>query len=240
MPPAPNPSPPTILFEDSFLIVLAKPAGWHSVAAAGLSDQTAADWLRSCYPDLPAAESGLSNRLDRMTSGCLIAARTDEIKAQLRGATRSGAVQKRYLAVLEDELPEEAAIVETFIGSPRRRAQKVRVYSAQRERSLPARSEFTLLDYDPQRSLSVARVELEVGRRHQVRAHAAFIKHPLLGDALYGARRKTADLVCSGGEFLPDFFLHAFEISLIHPVTNRALLVRAPAPWYLSEFAEKW
>jgi 23S rRNA pseudouridine1911/1915/1917 synthase len=102
------------------------------------------------------------------------------------------------------------------------------------KRCLPAKSEFALLEYQPEGNVSLARVAAGAARRHQIRAHARYLGHPLIGDALYASTRQLREVVAGDAE-LPPFFLHAEMICFRHPTTGRELRCTAPFPAFIRE-----
>ena len=228
---------PFVLYEDSRCFVLAKPAGMHSVGLPGKDSDNLASRIAKVDPALLVAsekpeDGGLVQRLDQETSGVIMGAKDREAWGLLRDALKEGAIKKSYLIVVEGEFPTEAA-TETFLGGPNRGGHKVKVYRskpAAAQRALPAYTKFVRLSYDHARDFSIVRAFAPTARRHQVRAHAAFLKHPLLGDSLYGAKRTWAQ----EGEttLAPQFLLHAESISFCSPADGQAKSVGAPLPPY--------
>ncbi|RMD84530.1 MAG: RNA pseudouridine synthase, partial [Candidatus Dadabacteria bacterium] len=183
--PPPPPEVPLAVFElwrSARIIALFKPAGLHSVP--GRTGGSVAEVLAEREPAQKAVaadrgECGLLQRLDRDTSGVLIAARDDETYAQVREAMRAQQVEKWYLAIVGGRMAEARSI-----DIPLARRQK-RVVAARRyDRPLPARTECTPLDGGRHWSLVLARSR--TGAPHQIRAHLSLLGFPLLGDALYG------------------------------------------------------
>lgn len=232
------------LFEDDALFILHKPANAHSVAhSEGEGEPSVAADLLAASPQLREVadrpgDAGLVNRLDFGTSGILIGAKSRAVWEALRGDIQSGEIKKRYLAVLEGIAPLSRTI-ENFIGSPYRRAQKVRVYDdlPRDGRALPAISIFRLREPHAAQNISLVEVEAPTARRHQIRVHARSIGHPLVGDTLYGATRSLGDIFT---EQANGFCLHAYSVELTHPLHRRTLSIVDPAPEYLSAvFSEK-
>jgi 23S rRNA pseudouridine1911/1915/1917 synthase len=230
---------PPILYEDDALVVIAKPAGIHSARLPdGKGGASIADLLVARYPAIgvvaeKSEDAGLIHRLDSGTSGILIAAKTATTWSALHEALRAGEITKRYLVVLEGELVGQHTI-ENFLGSPHRRGRKMRGYNYAAPRTLQARSSVHPLEFNPHHGVTLAMVEAPTARRHQVRAHTAALGHPLVGDALYGAKRRLEEVFGS----LPDnyrdgFCLHATEVVVRHPIDGRTLTIVAPPPPFI-------
>jgi 23S rRNA pseudouridine1911/1915/1917 synthase len=225
-----------ILFEDRHLCVIDKPPAIHSAAAARSEHPSIALLLLKANPaagrvSVKPNDAGLVNRLDFETSGCLLAAKTRDVWAALRSRLRDGQIEKTYLALLEGRVPKDQ-IVNSFIGSPYRRAKKVRCYArlpGSVGRFLPAQSRFERLAYCEQWDVSLVRVTAHTARRHQIRAHAGFIGHPLMGDVRYSSKRSLTEAVPEAGADRL-FFLHAESLALTHPVTEARIVCRAPIP----------
>lgn len=235
-------SPLEILYEDSSLLALNKPPCCHSAALpAGKGGESIASVLLAAWPSLAAAsekpeDCGLIHRLDFETSGVLLAARTREAWKALRASSKAGRIAKRYTFLAEGLWKQEGK-VEAFISSRYARSKKVQVSSSQPRssaRALPARTNFKATHQWPLLNISLVEAGLFEGRRHQVRALAAFLGSPLVGDALYGASTSLRPLMIplkDGDNYLvPDFLLHAQGIDFPHPLSGRSLRISAPLP----------
>lgn len=223
---------PTIelLFDDPDLCVINKPPGLHSSGTPSSREGSVAHWLDAHFPGVASAsdkpeDAGLVHRLDRSTSGVLIAAKHRGAWDELRAQLLQGTWRKQYLIVVEG-LCADRWEVENHIGSPYRRAKKVRCYPRPERRTLPAHTVFQRCYKHPSLALSVVRAETPTTRRHQVRAHAAHTGHPLLGDRLYGAERDVQELITPVADV--EFLLHAALVEITHPRTGQQLTFRAP------------
>ena len=227
------------LFEDEELLVLAKPAGMHSVQLESSTAPSVAQWLLERHPAQAlvasrAGDAGLIQRLDFETSGVLIAAKSPRVWELLRRMLQGGEVAKQYLALLDGEL-NEAAQVDNFIGSPNRGAAKMRVYEkkpVKSQRALAAQTGFTPVSVIAHGAATLVRAEAPTARRHQIRAHAAYLGFPLLGDGRYGSTRRLRQILQS--DEVPQFFLHALSIGLRHPLSGGLIEICAPLPSYAS------
>lgn len=223
-----------IIFEDDYFLVINKPSGVHSVMQSeSVLNSIAASLLmrdvQLAEVSSKADDAGLVNRLDFETSGILLAAKTREAWIKLRAILLSEAVEKNYLALVEGK-PDEHQIVEAFIGSSYRRASKVRVFGKKprkKERALPARTEIDLITHYPELDCSLVRASAHLARRHQIRAHAKYSGHSLVGDEAYGSSRVLSKVL---GFEAPKFFLHAERVRFKHPFTDARVDITTLVP----------
>ena len=115
----------------------------------------------------------------------------------------------------------------SWIGSPHRRAQKMRSYESPHERSLEATTAIAPIRAHPSHAMTLARASCSTARRHQIRVHCAAIGHPLTGDALYGSAEQ---LRIAGDRANRKFFLHASTAQFTHPVTGSSIRIEADLP----------
>jgi 23S rRNA pseudouridine1911/1915/1917 synthase len=203
---------------DAHVVVLDKPPGMPSHPLKPGETGTAANALVGRFPEMAAIgpsarEGGLVHRLDTDTSGLLLAARTAPAHAMLRAQFAARTVEKGYLALVRGELHAGGEIDVPLAHDPHD-ARKVRAASdpewAEAHEARPAVTRFTPLER--RAGFTLVDVEIATGVLHQIRAHLAFIGHPLAGDALYGGP------VLSG---LSRHFLHAARLAFTHPDGNR-------------------
>lgn len=203
-----------VIYVDNALVALAKPPGMPSHPLRAGEQGTLANALVERFPECARVgadprEAGLVHRLDRDTSGLLVAAREAAAWHALRQAFREGRVRKEYLALVEGEVEAPGELDLPLVHHPRdRRRMKV---ARPGEPGQPARTEFAPLAGARNRTLLVVR--MSTGRMHQVRVHLAHAGHPLVGDLLYGGPEPLPGL---GGHFL-----HAWRIALPHPSSGR-------------------
>jgi 23S rRNA pseudouridine1911/1915/1917 synthase len=220
----------TFLFEDVDIFAVYKPAGMHSVKIPEEGGHSLADDLLEHNPELAKAsrsvlDGGLVQRLDFATSGVLLGAKNRAMWDALYEALSAGKIRKSYAALVEGQ-QDETTTVSTFIGSPHRGAKKMRIYSLPPSppvRALPGTTVFTPIRYLKPFNITLVQAEASPARRHQIRAHAAYIKHPLIGDLLYGAKRSIRALCATPREF----FLHAWRLSFSHPRTGEILEIES-------------
>lgn len=220
--PAPQPDLPIrIVHADAWLVVADKPAGMPSHPLKPGETGTAANALVGRFPELTQVvegqaqrEGGLVHRLDTDTSGLLLAARTPAAHAALRAQFSSKQVEKGYLALVAGEIHAGGEIDLPLAHDPQD-ARKVRPASdptwAAEHGARPALTRFTPLER--RGGFTLVEVEITTGVLHQIRAHLAFIGHPLAGDALYGGPELPG---------LSRHFLHAARLGFVHPDGSRA------------------
>jgi 23S rRNA pseudouridine1911/1915/1917 synthase len=228
-----------IVYEDSSLLVVNKPAGMATHGFSGRETSTLANVLTGMRPELHGVgknrwEPGLVHRLDRDTSGVLLIAKTQTAFAALREQFRRRQITKKYLALVWGETAATGSIAYALAHDPRnpRRmralvhfteaAKKLKRWRAiTRFRKLAARQGVTLLE-----------VEMETGVTHQIRAHLAAIGHGIVADPLYGDARAAAF-------DLGRHFLHAWSLRFLHPEHGSAVQVQAELPGDLQGVLEK-
>jgi len=194
--PIPNPgTEPSVLHEAQPWLVVAKPAGIHSVAQRGSDAPSVESWLRTARPELAALdECGLVHRLDLETSGCLLVAKSATAREHLREAFsgRGGDIRKTYLARVEGRFADRvlAGSFTLSFTSRHKGSAKVTVH-ARGEPDTIGRCRWRVRSVAGTGNDATTLLEIELlgpGRRHQIRAGLAHGGHPLAGDALYGGR----------------------------------------------------
>ena len=242
----PQPAARLVCREGDYAI-LAKPAGLHSVSLAG----SAASSLEAQLPELlPGQTARLLQRLDRHTSGLVCAALTGEAASAFRNWEQRGQCHKRYVAILEGEMPQ-AVTATRAIDTDQRLKSRVTQDEAPAVRHtcfepLACAPLCELLPgllpglvpggADGRQAATLAGCVIHRGCRHQIRAHAAHAGHPLVGDTLYGAAPLSRPEHTEQDPG-PAFFLHAAAI--VAP----ALRCTLPPPWPLGPWGqavEKW
>jgi 23S rRNA pseudouridine1911/1915/1917 synthase len=211
--------PLDILYQDSNLIAVNKPAGIAVHAGAGRHSGTLVNALLHHFQSLSSVggdeRPGIVHRLDRETSGVLIVARTDAAHRHLAAQFANREVVKIYYALVEGELKQAQGRIESFITrDPVRRTRM----TSRLGHGRPALTEYKVLERLPRRTL--LEVRIGTGRTHQIRVHLASIRHPVAGDNLYGASAAPYGR----------FFLHAGSIRFRHPSSGKPFTVEAPLP----------
>ncbi len=221
--------PLDILYEDNDLLVIHKPAGMVVHPAPGNWTGTVANaLLYYCGETLKGSDTlrpGIIHRLDKDTSGLLVAAKNPQSLRKMADLFASREVYKEYLAVCIGH--PGSKVVELPIGRHRRERQKMAV----REDGKEAKTEFKTL-YSGE-GLSLVSALLHTGRTHQIRVHLQALGCPVLGDAVYGSvavnRRMGAKRQ----------LLHAWKLRFVHPMTGKTLAFCAPIPDDLQQFIPK-
>ncbi len=208
-----------VLFEDERLLVLNKPAGIAVHGGSGLS-YGVIEALRVLRPQARFLELG--HRLDRDTSGCLVIAKRRSALRAFQERLRSGAVDKRYLALVQGAWPgahEERAPLRKNVLSSGERVVRVAAdgkSALTRFRAVTVYGDATLVE-----------AELVTGRTHQVRVHTAHAGHPIAGDGKYGDAEFNRALAAKG---LKRLFLHAHEVAFRLGDDDATTRVQAPLP----------
>jgi len=225
-----------LLYEDEHLFVIDKPAGLVVHPAAGHAAGTLLNGLLHRDPGLEQLpRAGIVHRLDKDTSGVMVVARSLEAHAALVEALQARAVKREYLAIAQGRLTAGQTI-----DAPIARHPVDRKRMAVREEGKEAVTHFTVRERYPAHSL--IDVRLETGRTHQIRVHLAWLKHPLLGDPVYGGRfHVPAGVSDALREALGRFrrqALHARRLSFDHPISGEPVVFEAPVPRDMSRMIE--
>src|SRR5229473_5256844 len=233
--------PLDILYEDDDLIAVNKAAGMTVHAGAGNSRGTLVNALLGRGQALSqggdSLRPGIVHRIDKETSGILLVAKNDFAHARLADDFRERTIQKTYLALVHGILTEERGRIELPIARDPVRRNRM---TAKRTTSLPnaraARTDWRALARID--STTLVEVQLHTGRTHQIRVHFSALRHPVVGDTLYGA---TAQLRI-GKTTLPPLnrnFLHAAKLGFSQPRTGVWIELRAPLPQNLRDFLQQ-
>jgi 23S rRNA pseudouridine1911/1915/1917 synthase len=217
-----------IVFQDESLLVINKPPGLVVHPGAGNAAHTLQNALLGLDPRLALVpRAGLVHRLDKDTSGLLVVARTPEIHTALVTALSHREIERHYLAVCTGVMTGGGTVDEP-IG--RHRTQRTKM--AVRADGRPAVTHYRVLKRF--RGHTLVRAELESGRTHQIRVHLAHVGFPVVGDPVYGGRRRipagaTKALLAELTEFKRQA-LHAAHLKLEHPTSGRLVGWDVPPP----------
>ncbi|MBV9613597.1 MAG: RluA family pseudouridine synthase [Acidobacteriaceae bacterium] len=222
--------PLTVLYEDQDVIVVDKPAGMVVHAGAGHASGTLVNALLHRFGALSELggelRPGIVHRLDRDTSGVLVVARTDRAHQSLAAQFRNRQVEKTYLALVHGCMKAmQGRITAPIARDPLRRTRM----TAKLPSGRAAVTEYRVLE--ELGALSYLEVRIATGRTHQIRVHLASIRHPVVGDRLYGAPAQIPGLPALGR-----FFLHAHRLRFTSPSTGNPIAIESPLPPELLAF----
>ena len=223
----PEAIPLAVVYEDTQLIVIDKPAGLVVHPAAGNWQGTLLNGLLAWHAaaaTLPRA--GIVHRLDKDTSGLMVVGKTLPAVTALVRAIASREVRRQYLAIAHGAWPRGLTRIDAALG----RDPKSRVRMALLGSGKPARTDVRHIAtvQDGRAAVSALECTLHTGRTHQIRVHLASRGHPLLADALYGGRPALG---------MERQALHAVRLAFDHPLTGEALSFDASPP---ADFAQAW
>lgn len=216
----PEEIPLAILYEDEDIIVVDKARGMVVHPAAGITHGTLVNALLAHCRDLSGINGtirpGIVHRLDKDTSGVMVAAKNDRAHLDLAEQIRTKAARRVYWAIVHGNIREEGGTIKGAIG----RSAKDRKCMAIVPGGKPAVTHFRVLERFG--SYTLVECRLETGRTHQIRVHLTSIGHPLVGDPKYG--RRSSPFAISGQA------LHSLTLDLVHPVTRQPMHFEAPLP----------
>jgi 23S rRNA pseudouridine1911/1915/1917 synthase len=220
--------PLDVLYQDSDLAVINKPAGMVVHPAAGHAHGTLVNALLHHLTDLSgvggAERPGIVHRLDRGTSGVMVVAKHDRAHRALAKQFHDRHVRKEYLALVWGA-PKVGTVYDTPIGRDPNDRKRM---SGRARHGRTALTE--VVHIESFRSVSLVRLSIGTGRTHQIRVHLSEAGHPLVGDALYGGLRKRLPTHLAAVAKLDRPWLHAERLTLQHPVTDVTIDVTAPLP----------
>ena len=210
-----------ILYEDEDVIVVNKARGMVVHPAAGVSSGTLVNALLAHCKDLSgingALRPGIVHRLDKDTSGVMIAAKNDTAHRSLAEQIQEKTAKRVYWAILTGNIREEEGVIHGAIGRNPKDRQKMAVV---RENGKDATTNFRVLERFG--AYTLAECRLMTGRTHQIRVHMAYIGHPVLGDPKYGAKKCPFSIEGQA--------LHSKTLMFTHPRTGEKMEFEAPLP----------
>lgn len=233
----PQAIPLDILYEDSQVIVVNKPAGMVVHPAPGHADGTMVNALLAHCQTLPGMDMpsingvqrpGVVHRLDRDTTGAIMFAKTDLANQHLQAQLRYKVAQRTYLGIVYGAPTTDRGTVDLPIGRhpvDRKKQAIVAIEKGGRKAITHWYLEERLGNY------SLLRFELQTGRTHQIRVHSAELGHPIVGDPIYGSGRNV-------GVKLPGQALHAWKLRFQHPLNYEWIDTEAPIPEHFQTLLE--
>ena len=228
---APEDIPLDIVYEDEDVIVVNKPRGMVVHPAPGHPDGTLVNALMAhCGGSLSGINGvirpGIVHRIDKDTSGLIIAAKNDAAHTALAAQLKDHTLARTYETVVWGGFREETGTVDAPIG---RHPTDRKRQCVTEKNSRPAATHYEVMERFE--GLTRLTCRLETGRTHQIRVHMAYIGHPILGDLVYGHKKPELGLA---GQCL-----HARELRFIHPSSGELITVSCPLPDYFQEILRK-
>ena len=217
-----NAAKPDIVYEDDDLLVLNKPAGVAMHPKSGDASAPSLAAMLTSYLGEGSVPHFVS-RLDKGTSGLLIAAKSGYVHDRLRRALHSSDLRREYRAVAVGRVEPPYGVIDAPIG----RAEGSIIRRCVRADGLPSLTEYETLQVNDR--FTLLRLRPQTGRTHQLRVHMAYLGHPLAGDWLYGMEDKT--LIARPA-------LHSYELWFTQPVTGQKLHFTAPIPQDMQRLME--
>lgn len=225
----PEDMPLDVAYEDEHLLIVNKSAGIVVHPGAGNPTHTLVNALLHYCPSLNALpRAGIVHRLDKDTTGLLLVAKTITAYNQLTRMMQDRDIHRHYLALVYGHVIAGSRIETGFGRHPRNRLKK----------AVMEEGRIAITDYRIKTSyhdFSLLEVTLLTGRTHQIRVHMAHIKHPVLGDQLYGHPRLrvpagASEALHNALQALKRQALHAWKLTFVHPFTDEELTIEAPLP----------
>ncbi len=227
--PAAEPLDIPILYQDSDIVVVDKPAGMVVHPAAGHDSGTLVNALLHHVDDLSGIggeiRPGIVHRLDRGTSGLMVVATNDAAHHELARQFHDREVEKEYIALVWGLVVAGRRIEEPIGRDPNNR--KKMSNRARRSREAVTR---IVRVYEVNPALTLAQIAIHTGRTHQIRVHLSAIGHPIVGDALYGGVHRRVQNDIRPVMRLDRPFLHAARLAFTHPSDGRRMSFESPLP----------
>lgn len=239
-----------IIFEDEQFLVLDKPAGIVVNKSDSAKEITVQEWMENKLTEEGhvvtgdseiekefVSRGGVVHRLDKDTSGLLLLAKNPDSFEKLKNQFKERTVAKKYLTLVHGDVkPPEGQIDAPIERSPFNRMH-FGVFPGGREAQTVYRKQanYEWMQGKEKEVFSLLEVEPKTGRTHQIRVHMKYVNHPVVSDPIYGGRKNLQQDL----EFCPRLFLHAFEISFLHPITGEKLAFKAELPLELQKVLDE-
>lgn len=225
--------PLDVIYEDQWIIVINKPAGLTVHPGAGNADGTLVNALLDKYPMIRGVgdpgRPGIVHRLDKMTSGVMVVARSNDSYSILANAFKTHEYSREYVAICYGHMPQTQGTIETFMQRNPKDRKRMTSHADKGRRAV------THWEVIRQwKGFSLLLLTLQTGRTHQIRVHLSDMDHPVVGDAQYGGRRRANSiedpLLQSYMKALERQMLHALTLGITHPITNKQMEFRSEMP----------
>ena len=205
-----------ILYEDSDIFIVHKPAGLLTVATLDERERTAYAYLRQYLKEHnPRQRLFIVHRLDKFVSGVLVFAKSEKVKSILQGVFSRHDIQRKYWAIVEGVVDKDQGTIRSHLAEDR----SLRMHSTDDKRKgKSAVTHFRVLKRFP--NFTALEVTLETGRKNQIRVHLSEMGHPIVGDRAYGSTQNS----------LGRLGLHAFYLGFAHPVSGAPLTFQTDPP----------
>ena len=219
--------PLSVIYQDSDIVVIDKPAGLSVHPGPGHPDQTLVNGLLARCPDIQgvggAIRPGIVHRLDKDTSGLMMVAKNHHAHRELSDQIKNRQVTKGYLALSTGTVTPDSGLIDQPIARDPRHRKRMAVVPGGKE----SRTQYKVIETPAGHSL--LELILETGRTHQIRVHLAYLGHPLLGDGVYGRTSPRLDR----------HFLHAYKLGFQHPRTGEPLEFQSELPQDLARVLDE-
>ncbi len=216
-----------IIYEDNDILVINKPCNLTVHDAPSVKDATLVDWLKLNNISLSTLSGeerhGIVHRLDKGTSGVMVVAKTNEAHIGLSKQLEEKSMGRYYLAIIDTPLKDNI-----MINKPIGRNQNNRLKMSIEENGRNAKSAFCKVALSNKENFELIVAKLYTGRTHQIRVHLSSINRHILGDNLYGFKGELNKI--------NRFYLHAYYLYLIHPITNMQMCFKANLPNDMDKF----
>ena len=218
-----------IVYEDDYLAVIDKPQGLTVHAGGGTKGDTLVNALLYHLDSLSGINGelrpGIVHRIDKDTSGLLVVAKNDKAHVSLAKQIEKKTCKREYLALLEGVVADDRGHIETLITRSDRDRKAMTVSTVKGRRATT--------DYFVEKrykNFTLCRFSLGTGRTHQIRVHAKYIGHPVVGDRTYGYKKQRFEL---DGQLL-----HAYKLSFDHPSTGERMTFTSPLPAHFKRITD--
>ena len=223
--------PLDIVYQDKDIAVINKPQGMTVHMGNGNKEGTLVNALLYNLDNLSGIggviRPGIVHRIDKDTSGLLVVAKNDAAHLSLSEQIAEKTCRRQYIALLEGVLKEDSGTVTTYIGRDPNDRLKMAVVP-------PGKGKIAITEYSVVKryiGYTLCRFDLKTGRTHQIRVHAKYLGHPIVGDPVYGIKKQKFTL---NGQLL-----HAERLELTHPSTGERMAFTAPMPDYFTTVLKK-